>query len=1012
MKIKHLLFLIIIPFLTTAQEILKDITLSNASSHPIHMVNAGSKTFFLANSGNGLQLWVSNGTSQGTIPLSNPTVSGQNNPLFYNVTNQKTSDVIIASGEKVYFKAQRIAPPNFSGEELWVSDGTSQGTKLLRDIGLGGRDAYIEKFIHFNDKIVFLASSNGDSQYKELFITDGSEFGTRRIHEISRYHNEFGDPSNWLTIGNNLFFTVKTLQEGNELWITDGTYSGTQIVKDISSGSTSSNPYLLQIINNKLIFTVKNSTNSEYSLMVTDGTSGGTLTLANNILDADLQTGVLNNKLYFQRSTGYQNIELWVSDGTPNGTALFQDINTNGSSNPGGFHVYNNLLYFSATDSQGQNLLWKTDGTQVGTQKVQISGVASKAVSPLRYISATQAVNLDSHFYFEANSTSPDSTELWKSNGSSSGTQKVKTLKKNSKPLILNQSSVFGNSFYFEEFDDSQKRNMLWISDGTTDGTKKIETVDSDLFRPVPLQVAQNDLYLTGYKDNIGYELFKHDGTVLSLMKDINLTVHSDLLNLSLFDTLNNQLFFIYNNNKNGLELWRTDSTQSVTTLFHEFTYANEKNSGFAKSAWSNSTNFSQIMHFKGKIYIVANQILYVTDGLSTPQAVTDITGYYNIKLTKANDKLFIIDNTKLWVIDENHSVSSINPDVTWLSHLNDIPIYGSIENLLIFAADTPEKGFELWKSDGTAVGTTILKDINPGVHGSSFSESYASCNNHVYFTIYDNGIAPSLWVTDGTETGTKQLKELREIRNMTCFNNEKVVFSAYTYDHGYELWESDGSSIGTKMIADLSPGSESSFPRMITSRSVNSPFPILNNELFFAASPTNNHSIYKYNGQNVSLVKAGLEAREMVVHNDKIFFNGGSINSPFGEELWETNGLAEGTKIVKDISPGSNSSSPFNLISFNGSLLFMANHPTHGQEIWIINKKCPELLTLTTEVSSETTFKASRVINGKENNLIQSTGKVIYQSGENVLLEPGFETKPGSVFTALISGCKNSSSN
>ena len=71
-----------------------------------------------------------------------------------------------------------------------------------------------------------------------------------------------------------------------------------------------------------------------------------------------------NNKLYFDRSTPETGNELWVSDGTSDGTRLFKEL-TNGveGSNPSNFVVFNGMLYFTVKNTSSETELWKTDGT-------------------------------------------------------------------------------------------------------------------------------------------------------------------------------------------------------------------------------------------------------------------------------------------------------------------------------------------------------------------------------------------------------------------------------------------------------------------------------------------------------------------------------------------------------------------------------------------------------------------------------------------------------------------------
>lgn len=97
-----------------------------------------------------------------------------------------------------------------------------------------------------------------------------------------------------------------------------------------------------------------------------------------------------------------------------------------------------------------------------------------------------------------------------------------------------------------------------------------------------------------------------------------------------------------------------------------------------------------------------------------------------------------------------------------------------AINEIIYFTASTPTTGREVWRSDGTAAGTILLKDIYPGV-----------------------------------ETG--QAEGLTSMGGM-------LYFSAFDPDHGKELWASNGTSAGTKRVKDIIPGMGSSIPSELTS--------------------------------------------------------------------------------------------------------------------------------------------------------------------------------------------------
>ena len=74
----------------------------------------------------------------------------------------------------------------------------------------------------------------------------------------------------------------------------------------------------------------------------------------------------------------------------------------------------------------------------------------------------------------------------------------------------------------------------------------------------------------------------------------------------------------------------------------------------------------------------------------------------------------------------------------------------------------TGQDGIELWTSDGTEAGTTIVKDINAGGGASSFADNLVDVGGTLFFTARDTTdfTLRQLWTSDGTEAGTTLVKE------------------------------------------------------------------------------------------------------------------------------------------------------------------------------------------------------------------------------------------------------------
>jgi|GEM_PF-1626075 len=163
-------------------------------------------------------LYVSDGTSEGTNKIPNVTL----------VNNQFTS-----LNNKVYFFGNSA----LYGQELWSSDGTQNGTQIVKDLNAGSGSSvgtYYDKLYTVNEKIVFSAGVN---QTPGLYTSDGTSNGTVFLQNIS-YNYQLPDYENAIT--NKLFYYAN-----NSLWITDGTLGGTKSLNG-------------QINNIKTIFPFKN----------------------------------------------------------------------------------------------------------------------------------------------------------------------------------------------------------------------------------------------------------------------------------------------------------------------------------------------------------------------------------------------------------------------------------------------------------------------------------------------------------------------------------------------------------------------------------------------------------------------------------------------------------------------------------------------------------------------------------------------------------------------------------
>ena len=258
----------------------------------------------------------------------------------------------------------------------------------------------------------------------------------------------------------------------------------------------------------------------------------------------------------------------------------------------------------------------------------------------------------------------------------------------------------------------------------------------------------------------------------------------------------------------------------------------------------------------------------------------------------------------------------------------------------ILFQANDGTHGVELWVTDGTAAGTHLLDDINPGLYGSYPQNITALDNGKALFQANDGTHGVELWVTDGTAAGTALVKDIYPGSlgfyqlKITALGNGKAVFSASDATHGDELWVTDGTAAGTHLLDDINPGSGNSYPFNITA---------LGNgkALFEANDATHGDELWVTDGTaaGTALVDdiwpggSGSSPRYITtLGNGKALFS--ADDGTPGDELWVTDGTAAGTK---DIYPGYGISSPHGFTALgNGKAVFAATDSTHGTELWV----------------------------------------------------------------------------
>jgi ELWxxDGT repeat protein len=122
------------------------------------------------------------------------------------------------------------------------------------------------------------------------------------------------------------------------------------------------------------------------------------------------------------------------------------------------------------------------------------------------------------------------------------------------------------------------------------------------------------------------------------------------------------------------------------------------------------------------------------------------------------------------------------------------------VNGTVYFAADDGKHGRELWRSDGTAEGTVLVKDLRPGSASTGFV-SLAAVRNTLYFS--DD--SPKLWKSNGTADGTVVVSDAFACYGLTEYNNTLYfLYGGVTPGDGRGIGKSDGTAGGTDVVKQL----------------------------------------------------------------------------------------------------------------------------------------------------------------------------------------------------------------
>ncbi|WP_336963526.1 T9SS type A sorting domain-containing protein [Chryseobacterium contaminans] len=220
----------------------------------------------------------------------------------------------------------------------------------------------------------------------------------------------------------------------------------------------------------------------------------------------------------------------------------------------------------------------------------------------------------------------------------------------------------------------------------------------------------------------------------------------------------------------------------------------------------------------KNEFYKINNKVYYFASDNSNFELwsidlSTNITSRvkdFNIPYYSYDNIIAKVLNNKLYFIfQENLYVSDGTTNGTF--HINNVSNIGNYlqesNGYVFFFGENNVYGRELWKTDGSVAGTTIVKDINGGNYSSIIYgyEKLYSFNNKIVFVARDSNYNLGLWSTDGTYNNTVQFHSLNN-NPSTFYDFDFKNYSTLLFKVNGNLWKTDGTSAGTNKIYDNIP--------------------------------------------------------------------------------------------------------------------------------------------------------------------------------------------------------------
>ena len=864
-------------------------------------------------------------------------------------------------GGTVFFIAQDLD----AAPKVWRTDGTPAGTRRAAIFGVPGGEADREDN---RQGIVGRAGRYLLWTSNELLLSSAEQGDGVVLHN----HAGVGEPA---IVGDRYFFYGCGTPDRCTVWSTDGTVSGTKPVQSLAVRFPAASPQIVGKHAGRWVLL-----RSEGALFAYDVRNDQVLLLFPEGA-GHAERFPAGETLFFRtrHRTGEKLREtLWASRlDAPRAVRIFEDpvIGIAG--------VREGRLYFSNENSR----LWSTDGRRGSVRPYNGTRVDPHSFSDmadqLGTIASKTLIPMPGYYFGALLATDEDRGEV----------NVVKSFCRGKYPcLSLNMSAVtMAGGKAFESIN-----GQLWQSDGTREGTKAHEILSQ--VKVSTFRVLDGRLLLGATSHQGEEQLWETDGTAGGTRVLSDGTPDRPFRVLGAPVPLGGKLLVVAERIPVGQQLWSlagghatplTSVRHLAAGVFPSAAYSLGERilfAGYTANGWQSvaedgpaetlpiDPTYCETLFGVCPVrpVEVGPRLLFpvsfpevglgFTDGTATGSGVIPLESFNEESLSTppiialghllghlGDEALALTEIGGLWISDGSASgtrlITRIPAELAYRIEAVGPPVSLGAQTLLfrsVWRSDDPDvPKLEVWRTDGTAAGTLLLATA-PFLGAYSPALNPVVLKGRLFFRF-----GGKLWMSDGSAVGTQPLPSQLPGSTFGLAGGTETLYAASIENDGgpQTVWAIDPTTDPTiDPTTDPTALAVTQLGRFTSIKSnVDYTFGnVLGNTLIFETA--DEQWVYQQwltegtptSTRPVPDRRVRSRARDFVTAGDRRYFT--SCDLRHGCELWSTDRLGEGARLVADLWPGPRGSDPQILAVSGGAIWFAATEPSVGNELWKID--------------------------------------------------------------------------